>query len=236
MDSKSIRRILRESIKRIVSERRQNMFEMAYPVSFDMEYFKTLKTFSARVRYCEKMLKRIASGSSRIVYKIDDEKVLKLAKNSKGIAQNQVEGGDYYLSTIGMMAETFDKDENYLWIEMELAKKAKVGDFKRLTGFSFDFIRIFINYIVKNHTSYGYKMNFSANEEVLKRLEYIEENPDEFNEIFSDIIDYIGNYNLSCAGDLSRISSWGIVKRDGEEVLVLVDYGLNNSVFDEYYS
>ena len=70
--------------------------EMAYPVSFNMDEFKMLKTFAARIKYCQARLQRISSGSSRIVYKIDNEKVLKLAKNRKGIAQNEAEGGDYY--------------------------------------------------------------------------------------------------------------------------------------------
>ena len=71
---------------------------MAYPVSFNMAEFKTLKTFTARIKYCQARLQRISSGSARIVYKIDNEKVLKLAKSRKGIAQNEAEGSDYYKS------------------------------------------------------------------------------------------------------------------------------------------
>ena len=70
--------------------------EMAYPVSFNMAEFKTLTTFAECIRYCQTRLQRISSGSARIVYKIDNEKVLKLAKSRKGIAQNEAEGGDYY--------------------------------------------------------------------------------------------------------------------------------------------
>ena len=44
-----------------------------------MKVFKSLPSFAARVRYCNEKLQRISSGSARIVYKIDDEKVLKLA-------------------------------------------------------------------------------------------------------------------------------------------------------------
>ena len=62
-----------------------------YPESWNIEDFKKLTSFNARVKYCEEKLRRISSGSSRIVYKIDDQKVLKLAKNKKGIAQNNQE-------------------------------------------------------------------------------------------------------------------------------------------------
>ena len=93
-----------------------------YPSHFDMEHFKSLKTFAQRIRYCDANLKRIGGGSSRIVFKIDDQKVLKLAKNKKGIVQNDTEidrGNDTYYSSI--LAQVFDSDDDGLWVEMELA-------------------------------------------------------------------------------------------------------------------
>ena len=84
--------ILNEQLKRM-----KNMIKLienvdeAYPASFNMEEFKNMKSFNQRIQYCEQNLQRISSGSSRIVYRIDDEKVLKLAKNKKGLAQNEAE-------------------------------------------------------------------------------------------------------------------------------------------------
>jgi len=113
-----IRKIIRENLEEILNE--------DYPSSFDMEEFKKLTSFAARIRYCEEHLQRISSGSSRIVYKIDDEKVLKLAKNKKGLAQNEIEvmyGQSYDLEST--VAHVFEHDENYLWVEMELARKVR---------------------------------------------------------------------------------------------------------------
>lgn len=62
--------------------------EMAYPVSFNFDEFKSLKSFAQRVRYCDEHLQKLGSGSSRIVYVVDNDKVLKLAKNKKGLAVN----------------------------------------------------------------------------------------------------------------------------------------------------
>ena len=62
--------------------------EMAYPTSFNMEEFKSIRSFADRVKYCEQRLKKLGAGSSRRVYQIDNEKCLKLAKNGKGIGQN----------------------------------------------------------------------------------------------------------------------------------------------------
>ena len=61
---------------------------MAYPVSFNMDEFKGIRSFADRVKYCENRLKKLGAGTSRRVYQIDNEKCLKLAKNRKGIAQN----------------------------------------------------------------------------------------------------------------------------------------------------
>jgi mRNA-degrading endonuclease RelE of RelBE toxin-antitoxin system len=77
---------MKEYIKELL---RENLLE-DYPTSWSIEEFKKLNSFNARIKYCNQHLTRISSGSSRVVYKIDDEKVLKLAKNKKGLAQNEV--------------------------------------------------------------------------------------------------------------------------------------------------
>lgn len=60
--------------------------EMAYPTNFNFVELDSMRTFAERKRYCEERLQQIGVGSSRIAYKVDNEKVLKLAKNKKGIA------------------------------------------------------------------------------------------------------------------------------------------------------
>ena len=112
------------------SQYKELIGEMAYPSSFDFDVFKSLKSFNKRVQYCEQHLTRISSGSSRIVYLVDDDKVLKLAKNQKGIAQNNVEislGNERYYTCF---ADVYDYDNNGLWLEMEYCRKAKKSDLK----------------------------------------------------------------------------------------------------------
>src|ERR1035437_1263131 len=123
----------------LVFELIQTMMDEDYPSTFDMEHFKTLRKFAERVRYCEEHLKTISSGSARVVYMIDDTKVLKLAKNEKGLAQCATEiqwGNERYFS--GILAKTLDFHVDDLWVEMELARKVKKSDFKRVLGFDFD--------------------------------------------------------------------------------------------------
>lgn len=65
--------------------------EMAYPSSFNMEHFKSLTSFKKRLEYANTHLPRkIASGSARTIFQVDDEKVLKLAHNNKGYYQTKL--------------------------------------------------------------------------------------------------------------------------------------------------
>ena len=205
----------------------ENLMGEEYPSTFNMDQFKALKSFAERVRYCTQHLKRISSGSSRIVYFVDDTKVLKLAKNKKGLAQNEIEAGySKYQDLSGVVAQTFDYDEHNLWVEMELAKPVRKGDFKRITGYSFEDYCNAIN-------NYGNDVNFSKYYHKIPMDKDLLASMWE-NEFVYGMFDYIGNYGVP-VGDLTRLSSYGIVKRDGNDIIVLIDFGLTSDVYDSYY-
>lgn len=217
-----IKKKLNESIAFDIVE---NMMVEDYPSSFDMEHFKTLKSFAQRVKYCEENLKRISSGSSRIVYMIDNTKVLKLAKNQKGLAQNEVEiqwGQDSYFGSI--LAHTFMYHPDDLWVEMELARKVTKKDFQRLTECTieemYDYLRNF------NEINRGKRPIFAMDPAVKERLDE--------NEFVSAIVDFMSNIDAP-AGDFGRLNSYGIVQRNGQDDIVLIDFGLTNDVYQTYY-
>lgn len=215
----------------------ENLDEANYPQTFNIQEFANIRSFAGRVKYCEQRLKRIAAGSARIVYQIDDNTVLKLAKNQKGIAQNQVEAGDPGRSSYGCFAEVYNYDGNtYQWLEMELAMKAKLSDFKRITGYDFRTFQYFVdwtryNYIGARERRYG--LNIPS--QYLNLFKEMMEQ-DDFNEtVFGEVYSYLSDYQLRIVGDIKRISSWGIVKRDWGEDLVMIDFGLDDDTFNEYY-
>ncbi len=209
--------------------------EMAYPVSFNMEEFKSIRSFADRVKYCENRLKKLGAGTSRRVYQIDNEKCLKLAKNHKGIAQNIEEinlGNDMYAGSC--FAKVYDYDSNGLFVEMELARRAKESDFERLVGIPFDvycdiIVRTAANYLPSNNQSRNW-----INKSMDDSYEYVMDNIDDF-EFISQVIDYMGNFQVKAYGDLQRLSSYGVVRRDGQEEMVIVDFGLTEDVFNNYY-
>ena len=191
----------------------------AYPEEWSIEVFKKIKSFNKRIEYCNKYLQKISAGSARIVYKVDDEKVLKLAKNNKGLAQNEVEidFSDEPNVDSSLLAKIFDCDkEHFLFTEMELAKKVTESIFKNVVKLVFQLYRNLLLYIGKSNESYHIKE------------EHFE------NEFFKSVYDYITWFEIP-VGDLRRLSTYGLVKRDGENLIVIIDYGLTSQVYDSYY-
>lgn len=207
----------------------ESILDEDYPVNFNMDEFKELNSFNARIKYCQDRLKRISSGSSRIVYQIDDEKVLKLAKNKKGIAQNGVEisysRSDYPVSIM------FDyEEENDLWVEMELAKPINPKIFFNITGFKWeDYVAMVHNYgeqVHNNGRKSGYQKDIDPS--------VVEAMWDD-DDFVREMLNFIGDTGVP-VGDLQVLSSYGLVKRDGYETIVVIDYGLTHDVYDSYYS
>lgn len=199
--------------------------EEEYPPNWNIETFKSLKSFSKRVAYCNQNLQRIASGSSRIAYKIDGEKVLKLAKNKKGIAQNSVERDWYIQQSYGdVVAKIFEVDENDLWLEMELAKKLTPSRFKALTGASVDDIGDYL--FSRDNEDNGKKIYYKISPELRSELDN--------NEWVQQVYMLCREIDLS-VGDFKRISSYGEVIRNGKPSVVIIDLGLSKSVWKDFY-
>jgi len=196
-----------------------------YPISFNMDEFKSLASFKARVDYAKERLKRLGSGSSRVVFQIDDEKVLKIAKNQKGIVQNEKESdhsNDYYLKNL--VAEVFDSHPDFHWIEMQLAERVKPSKFKEITGVD---IKDLEHYLRNGkETNNGRRTIFLMNPELKSSMDD--------NEFVQTILDYMINYDM-LAGDLGQITSYGLLKKNGIEDVVLIDYGVDDDIYSKFY-
>ena len=184
------------------------MKEMAYPSSFDLQYFSTIPTFKDRIQYCKDRLKLLGNGSSRIVFQIDNNKVLKIAKNKKGLAQNYKEE-DWGRNKYDCFAKIYKADiENNTWIEMELAYKITFNDFVRYFGFGPSFLKNILEYI------------------------YNEKNK-EMTSLYRYMLDY--QPDMATIQDWSRSKNWGVVNRNGQNVLVIIDDGFDEDIYNNYY-
>lgn len=189
---------------------------------FDVKTFKQLPSFAARVKYAKSKLRQLGTpGSSRIAYDLGNDKVLKLAKNAKGIAQNGVEA-DGYVQSSGVVAKVYDSDPEDLWIICDKVDNVTAKEFGRLLGIPFDF---YCKAILTNEA------DVRGNSRSPRYLSSEQMEPLWENEFVSGIFDLMGSMEL-LGGDLTKIGSYG--KCRGE--LLLRDAGFTQSVMKEHYS
>lgn len=106
---------------------------------FNFAHFKTLGSPNLRIDYAKQQLPEMGVGSSRAVFALSGGKVLKIAINKAGYAQNQAEY-DIYRDprTAGVVTKIFDKDQTFSWLVSEIANPLKdVKQFEQLTGITF---------------------------------------------------------------------------------------------------
>lgn len=193
---------------------------------FDIDKFDSLPTFSARKKYADQTLERLGSGSARIVYKIDDEKILKLAKNPKGLSQNREEcglGQDNYFNDV--VTRVYDCHTDNLWIISEFARKITPAKFRQLVGIDIKYIEMYLRN--KEDERRGGKGIYYLEPEIYAQLSE--------NMFVQTLLEMMYAYEV-VAGDLGRPSSYGVVIRDGKETVVVSDYGLTRDVYNTHYS
>lgn len=87
----------------IISQKQKEMLKEAMDNEFSFEKLSSINSFRGRITYCKQHLgEPVGTGSSRMAFQMSDDKVLKLAWNNKGIAQNTNEAQTYrggYIST-----------------------------------------------------------------------------------------------------------------------------------------
>lgn len=184
-----------------------------------IDELKTLKTFLARKKFCDTNFKRLGAGSSRIAYDYSDDFVIKLAKNQKGLAQNNIET-DGALRNYDIIPLLLDESDNGEWLIVQKAKKISEGDFESLAEVSFKNFCDYLRY-QEARTRPG---KLPEKTELLKSLDD--------NEVCQEIVDIMVNFDMPI-GDLCRISSYG---KTNQGQLKLIDPGLTKDVWNEYYA
>jgi len=213
----------------------EDVLEIAnYPEGFDINQFKDLPSYAAKARYLRSHgLDKLGAGSSRAAFIADNDTVIKVAKNKKGLAQNRVEANissDDFMPANAPLALVKDHDPDYVWIESERARRAKPTDFQSIVGYPMKDVIKTVRELVDNYKD---KRQPVASYWYLKDRELF----DQLSEtpFITDLVDIIVNHDLEM-GDIDRISSWGVVNRNGSQQLVLIDYGLDDQVWKQHYA
>lgn len=219
--------LIHESIHRVLKEETKQQ-------RFSLQELDSIRSFKGRLEYCRQRLgSSIGSGSSRICFNIGNGHILKLAKNKKGLAQNEFEEETSRMSSA--VVDVYDAADNYTWVVEELCKPAKEGDFERILGIPFitfcDLVRYQYNaYVRRGNEAYLFSMTEKEAQSLLDQI-YANDN----EAFIIELLNLMCDYQLPC-GDLLRVSSYGIVKRDGGEDIVLLDSGLSQEIKDMYYN
>jgi len=200
------------------------------PDDWDSEAFDNDKSFASRVRYAKERAKTIGTGSARIAFEIEYQgrpTILKIAKNKKGIAQNEYEANmfnDHYLTVMGITIPMIDHDEKNdppTWLHVEKAEKMKPTQFKKFfNGMAPREAILAAKYM-------SGKWNFPVTADRKEKYNKIFEE----NETFSSLVDLLSNYDIE-PGDFMREANWGIYKGEA----VIIDLGASTDVISLHYS
>lgn len=214
-------------IKKLIQEHLKKINE-ANNGNFSFNTLTSISTFSKRIDYCKQTLGNpIGNGSSRMVFQISDERVLKIAKNKKGIAQNEVEG-DYGKQQYDIFPKLFNVDDDYIFLETEYVLPCKKEDFPQALGITFEEYKDFIFCCYNSYARNGKELHTRmSNERYIELLDN--------NENLSAINTYLADYQLETIGDLLYLRNLGLTMRDGELRIVILDDGLSDEVYNSYY-
>lgn len=169
--------------------------------------------------YCVKMLgEPIGKGSSRAVFQIDDTRVLKLATNIKGVAQNKAEVMVYQQAPYKTFMPIIYNDsdmENYFYVISEYVLPANEEDFKKVVGIPFYRLESLI-----------------SNNKLESAMKSYEEEPT-VHELLQYLIT-MSNMGVEIL-DWTTISNWGLTKRNGKSAIVTLDNGFTQNVANNFY-
>jgi hypothetical protein len=209
------------------------LVETPPPSDWDTGVFKS--SYKKQLAYAMERAKKIGSGSSRVVFEIPYDgrpTVLKIAKNPKGLAQNEKEADwGMYRMYPDITCPLIDVDEEHdqpKWIHLEKAEKLKASVFKSIEGFSFEDFGYMLRdeeQIRNGRKRRNFETNWEGQVNDDDEVEKIRN-----SEIFYDVTSLCGNFGI-LAGDLQRLANWGIYKGHP----VIIDLGFDSSIAKSHY-
>lgn len=175
-------------------------------MEIDLTYFNNLPLKHRElIRTLKERYEIFGRGSSRTVFVLNDDFVLKAAHNKKGIIQNKFESELYanFANDPVLAKVMYCRSDGRLLIQ----ERALIGSVNR------------IMYETTGHQA----------EAIFKKIRNIKFT-DQVESFLSSIKKMVENYDLD-SYDISSFSSWGVIKSRP----VLVDYGLSKSIARSHY-
>lgn len=207
-------RLLREFVELLLLEKiRSTKGISPYGNKFNMKKFASLGSIYMLDTYANSYLEFIGQGSSRTAYLMSSRYVLKIARNEKGIAQNEAEIDVYTNPTSKpIVSKIHNFDPEFKWVIADLVRPFKTSnkqdedEFENGTGISWD--------------DFYYELKAEI------------EKKDVDLSHFTQVVIATMEANDLLFGDVANMDHWGKTP-DGK--VVLLDYGFTNEVWKKHY-
>ena len=204
----------------ILKEFVQLQLEKIRSKGFNINVFKTFDDHDDLARYARLNLQRLGSGSSRGVYALTSKRVLKIALNDAGLAQNEAELATFTDPQVKpILAKIFDYDPKNRWLISELVRPAGYNEIEKHLGFENIYFEEFVATVAGGH-GYDWLLQSGRYPEV------------EQHEELANALSYLVNEGDMLVADLESKSSWGFT---ADRRLVLLDAGATNEIYDTHY-
>jgi len=177
-------------------------------------HLEILSSLEEKKAYAESNLNFIASGSSRLTYRLDQDLALKLAYNEAGIEQNKVEAS---IESSNYFNTPIESAHDYSWIIVPLVESPiSEEEFNIATGIFFSDFEKSIKYSLKDPTKEIKKPD---------NFEFVSE-----KDIVKEVCKVAINHKLM-PGDIVKIKHWRIK----DSVPVTIDFGFSEYVWKKFY-
>lgn len=235
-------------IVKTIDKNIERLDEVPLPPDWDPEKLNLRQTFKNRIKYAVSKAQKIGTGSSRVAFIIPYEgrnTVLKVAKNLKGLAQNEAEIqvlDDYVIgqSDIVIPLIDYDKDNKRpVWLQTELANQISMKPLLQLLRTP---TLWFLTDAVKYRLALPDKPKYLNKPADLKEkyfdlkmwISYGGKPSEQSFEIFNTYVDKLAELKDSSdieLGDLQDNRNWGqFMGRP-----VVIDLGLSTEVWQKMY-
>lgn len=209
--------LLREYVRGLIEIRSKNDIDRDdkkyFGSKFNMSVFKKFSDRKTMLDYASALLDKLGTGSSRTTFLLSSKRVLKVARNDAGIAQNNVEiAVATDPKTSEFVTQIYQSADDGMWIVSDVVRAMSINEFNTMIGCKPSDVLRFLR-SVKAH---GLK----------KMIDYA---PSKFaiklaHMMIDSGLEYI---------DLITNNHWGFTA-DGKAVIL--DYGFNSEVDEKYYS
>lgn len=257
---------INESQKKRIFEAYQEGFSLEALTMIADSAFAQEDNSEPQMRYCTKWLGFPDSmGSSRAVYMLNDNLVLKLAYGMRyyaGIDQNRAEYELYQKVDSPLLAKILYHDKNFTYLISEHVIPCKAEDFEKLLGIPFHYRFIQNSLKAKDlesryngDYSIGYNKYFDNIRKPYEKSEnsmydilmYIEQNYVLNTPYYDKTIENIINNSEwlkelvklvkeTKMSDFCSLENFGMVNRDGKPMIVILDSGLNLDIWEKHYA